>query len=402
MGQTIDKDIVIAGAGMIGAALACRLLLRQPALRIAIVEPQIFKPGYSPTSFDPRVVALTAASRDLLQEIGVWSAITSHRYCAYTHMEVWDGEGTGHIHFDCSDVAEAALGYIVENSIVLEALLDRLKNAPVSFHCPASVSAINLPAGSDPALVILDDSSSMTTSLIVATDGAHSSVRKLANLETREWSYGHTAIICTVQTEKSHDFTARQSFTRHGPLAFLPLQDQSGDTHHCSIVWSVSPDYANTLLALTDDDFAAVLAGAFEHRLGKICHIAPRHSFPLQQRHCKEYYKPGLVVAGDAAHTIHPLAGQGVNLGFQDVLALSDEIDRAMERGIPFSDVSILQRYQRRRMGPNLAMMGAMEGFKQLFSRGELPLHWLRNEGMNQLDQMPFIKRQLIRQAMGL
>jgi len=395
-------DIIIVGAGMVGAALACKLSQDNPALRITLLEAQPFQPAYTPTTFDPRVVALTAASQQLLNEIGIWSMITDHRLCAYTGMEVWDGEGTGHIHFDCREVGESALGYIVENSLIVEALLERLKQSTVELRCPAKVSAINLSADKEPALVMLEDGTTLQTTLIIATDGANSIVRQLANLETREWSYGHTAIICTTQTERPHGHIARQVFTQNGPLAFLPLQTSDGDTHFCSIVWSAPMEYARTLLALNDQAFSRTLAETFEHKLGNILSVTARHHFPLQQRHCKDYFKPGLVVAGDAAHTIHPLAGQGVNLGLQDVAVLADEIQRAVQRNIPLSDVSILKRYQRRRKGPNLAMMGAMEGFKQLFSEKPLPLQWLRNEGMKQIARVPFIKRRLIREAMGL
>lgn len=398
----MKKDIVIVGAGMVGAALACKLVRDNPALQIALVEAQPFRPAYTATAFDPRVVALTAASQQLLENIGIWPTLVNQRLCAYTGMEVWDGEGTGQIHFDCREVGEPALGYIVENSIIVEALLQQLQQTSVEFHCPAKVSAINLATDKEPALVVLENGTTLHSTLIIATDGAQSMVRQLANLETREWSYGQTAIVCTVQTEQSHRHIARQVFSRHGPLAFLPLQTKDGDSHYCSIVWSAPTEYAHTLLALKDDAFAQALGEVFEHRLGKIVSLTPRHHFPLQQRHCKDYFKPGLVVAGDAAHTIHPLAGQGVNLGLQDVSALADEIQRATLRQVPLSDVSILKRYQRRRKGPNLAMVGAMEGFKQLFSQEQLPLHWLRNEGMKQMARLPFVKRRLIREAMGL
>lgn len=398
----MKSDIIIVGAGMVGAALACKLAQDNPALHITLLEAQAFQSSCTPTTFDPRVVALTAASQQLLDDIGIWPTILGHRLCAYTGMDVWDGEGTGHIHFDCREVSEPALGYIVENSIIVEALLQKLRQTSVRFLCPAKVSAINLSSDKEAALVILEDGTTLQTTLIIATDGAHSVVRQLANLETREWAYGHTAIICTVKTEQSHEHIARQVFTQQGPLAFLPLQTNDGDTHYCSIVWSAPTEYARSLLALDDQDFSRRLAEAFEHKLGNILGITARHHFPLQQRHCKDYFKHGLVVAGDAAHTIHPLAGQGVNLGLQDVVVLADEIRRAIQRKIPLSDISILERYQRRRKGPNLAMMGAMEGFKQLFSQEQLPLQWLRNEGMKQIARVPFIKRRLIREAMGL
>ncbi len=398
-------DIIIVGAGMVGTALACKLAQQNPALQIAVVEAQSFKPGYSESAFDPRVVALTLASQHLLDDIGVWPAIVATRICPYTRMHVWDGTGTGSIDFDCREISEPALGHIVENSIIVEALLDKLDTYNnVELLCPAVVSALNSPEVGGLTAIILEDGSTLRAPLLVATDGANSPVRSMANLNTREWDYGHTAIVATVTTELSHEYMARQRFTENGPLAFLPLQGETeaAATHCCSIVWSVKTARAKQLLVLDDDRFMATLAAEFEYKLGQVTGISERYSFPLRQRHCKDYFKPGIVVAGDAAHTIHPLAGQGVNLGLQDVQALAEEIHRAQQRQIPLSDLSILQRYQRRRKGPNLAMMAVMEGFKQLFDQDALPLRWLRNEGMKQVDRAGVFKSRIIREAMGL
>jgi 2-octaprenylphenol hydroxylase len=400
-------DIIIVGAGIVGSTLACKLAMENPMLRIVILEAAPFSPHYSENSFDPRVVALTIASKKILNDIGAWQNIINKRYCSYTQMHVWDGTGTGSIDFDSHDIGETALGYIVENSVIVESLLEQLLQSAVEFRCPAKVSAINLPSQDNLALVILEDGSSLYAPLIIATDGANSPIRHMANLETREWDYGHTAIITTAQTEKSHNYTAQQRFTEQGPLAFLPLETivphtNEHNTHFCSIVWSVKTKYAQELLTLDDYNFAAALDDAFEHKLGKIKQVTPRYSFPLVQRHCKSYFKRGVVVAGDAAHTIHPLAGQGVNLGLQDVAVLADEIHRALERRILLSDISILERYQRRRKGPNLAMMGVMEGFKQLFAADILPLRWLRNTGMKQLNKTQLIKNKIMKEAMGL
>jgi 2-polyprenylphenol 6-hydroxylase len=400
-------DIIIVGAGIVGSTLACKLYMDNPTLRIVILEAVPFSPNYSEKNFDPRVVALTIASQKLLHDIGVWQSIISKRFCPYTHMHVWDGTGTGSIDFDCRDVGEPALGYIVENSVIVESLLEMIQQSDIEFRCPAKVSAINLPLQDQLTLVILEDGSSLRAPLIIATDGANSPIRHMAHLETREWDYGHTAIISTAQTEKSHSYSAQQRFTEQGPLAFLPLETVSDNTNqvntnYSSVVWSVEKNYARELLSMDDSHFAAALSDAFEHKLGAVKQVTARYSFPLIQRHCKNYFKPGVVVAGDAAHTIHPLAGQGVNLGLQDVAALAHEIQRANERGVAFSDISILQRYQRRRKGPNLAMMGVMEGFKQLFAADTLPLRWLRNAGMTRLDKARLLKNKIIKEAMGL
>lgn len=405
--EHLHYDIIIVGAGIVGSTLACKLSIENPTLRIVVLEAAPFSPHYSDNSFDARVVALTIASQKLLFDIDVWPSIVGKRFCPYTHMHVWDGTGTGSIDFDCRDVNESALGYIVENSVIIESLLEKIQQTDIEFRCPAKVSAINLPSEDKLALVILEDGSSLYAPLIVATDGAQSPIRQMANLETREWDYGHTAIITTAETEQSHNYTARQCFTEHGPLAFLPLEKiseaaNSRSAHFSSIVWSVDKKFAQELLSLDDVRFATALSRAFEHKLGAVQSVTPRHHFPLIQRHCKNYFKPGVVVAGDAAHTIHPLAGQGVNLGLQDVAVLADEIHRALERDVVLSDISILQRYQRRRKGANLAMMSVMEGFKQLFAADGLPLRWLRNAGMSRLDKLQLLKNKIIREAMGI
>jgi 2-octaprenylphenol hydroxylase len=279
-------------------------------------------------------------------------------------------------------------------------MLDRLPS--ITLFSPASVSALTSPANGDQASLILENGTTLRAPLVVAADGANSRVRNMAHLETVEWDYGHTAIVATVTSEKDHQYCARQRFTETGTLAFLPLETSQGETNLSSIVWSTDPDHAEHLLKLDDEAFCNELGKAFEDKLGKITHSSPRFGFPLRQRHCKSYYVPGIVAAGDAAHTIHPLAGQGVNLGFQDVRVLAEEINRALSRDLPLHDTSILQRYQRRRKGPNLAMMGVMEGFKQLFGQDSLALRWLRNEGMNKINQLPQVKTRLIREAMGI
>lgn len=248
--------------------------------------------------------------------------------------------------------------------------------------------------------LLLQTGERLTTRLLVAADGGQSRVRELAGFATREWSYGQRAIVTTVQTQRAHQNTAWQRFLPTGPLAFLPLPGKEQDC--CSIVWSASNEYAEKLLALDDAAFGEALAEAFEHRLGAIQKLAPRYSFPLQQRHSTRYVKPGVALIGDAAHVIHPLAGQGANLGIQDVHALAEELQRALARGLPPGSTAVLERYQRRRMGSNLLMMGAVEGFKRLFAESSLPVRWLRNAGMRRLDALTPVKSHIMRQAMGL
>ena len=237
---------------------------------------------------------------------------------------------------------------------------------------------------------------------MVGADGAQSRLRQWSGLATREWDYDQQAIVCTVRTRQPHQYTAWQRFSPTGPLAFLPLLTESGDEHYCSIVWSQDTAEARRLMALETEQFRLELERAIEQQLGVIESVSRRFAFPLRQRHAKEYVADGLALVGDAAHTIHPLAGQGANLGYGDVSALMGELGRAKELALSPADQTVLARYQRRRKGENLAMMAAMEGFKQLFARDELAIRWLRNTGMRWLDNLAPLKNRIAAEAMGI
>ncbi|MCW8195422.1 UbiH/UbiF/VisC/COQ6 family ubiquinone biosynthesis hydroxylase [Proteobacteria bacterium 005FR1] len=401
-------DILIVGASLVGASLACAVA-GDPScagLRIGIVEPEQAPQRFSGEDFDPRVVALTRQSQRFLENLGVWSAITRQRLCPYTHMFVWDGEGTASIEFNSRDLREENLGHIVENSVVLSALLEHLTIYPnVEILRGRRIEQVYngfAQSGNRRTTLVLDDDENIETTLVLAADGGNSKVRELLAMKTREWDYGQDAIVTTVRSERPHGFTAWQRFTHTGPLAFLPLATEDGDLHFSSIVWSVDRELSPELMALDDESFARRLGATFEHKLGDITRVASRYSFPLRQRHALDYVQPGFALVGDAAHTIHPLAGQGVNLGLADAQALAAELARAMRRRIPLSDYSVLQRYARSRKGTNLGMMAVMEGFKRLFGSRSPELQVIRNMGMRQMDGLPMVKNLLARQAMGL
>lgn len=398
-------DVVIVGAGLVGASLACAIAQtnRAQSLRIAVVEADGEEQRFSGDQFDPRVVALTHASENLLKKIGCWDGIVRERACAYREMKVWDGEGTAAIEFDCAEVQQNHLGHIVENSVIVNHLRQRMAQlANITLIQPASVEAL-MPATDGQSLtrVSLGDGRVLYAQVLVAADGARSRVRELAGFTTREWDYGQQAIITTVRTERPHQFTAWQRFMQTGPLAFLPLQHLGG-AHQCSIVWSADDELAQALMALDDADFCARLTQAFEARLGQVLGCDKRYAIPLRQRHATHYIQRGIALVGDAAHSIHPLAGQGVNLGLLDVTALADEIERALLRRIPLGDESILRRYQRQRLAGNLGMMSAMEAFKHLFGSQSLAVNWLRNTGMRQLNSIPAVKKIIINAALGV
>lgn len=400
--EILECDIAIVGGAMAGSALACALA--GSPYRVIVIENNPPTTFSRDNFFDARVVALSAASQQFLQQIGVWQDICAQRVSPYEKMQVWDAEGTAEICFDCADVQQPALGHIVENSLIVDVLQKKLQQAGnIRCLCPAAVSDLRgNDAGSPVCELVLADQRVVRASLVVAADGAVSTLRNLADIKITEWDYGHTAIVATVKTATSHQRTARQRFMATGPLAFLPLRTSDGDEHWSSIVWSIVPEQAQALLDLSPQDFSGKLDQAIEHKFGEILEVRNRFAFPLRQRHAQVYYRNHVVLIGDAAHTIHPLAGQGVNLGFMDVKALAEELLSAHARGIAVCHSSVLQRYQRRRRGDNLAMTAVMEMFKRLFARKELPLRWLRNTGMRSIDALPMVKREIMRRAMGL
>jgi 2-polyprenylphenol 6-hydroxylase len=391
-------DLLIVGAGMVGSALA--LALQDSGLEILVLDgsPLSVKPFDPQSAFEPRVSALSAASQRILQRLNVWDGMVSRRVSPYGEMQVWDGSGTGQIHFSAGSVHADVLGHIVENRVIQDALLEQLHDSEIGLLANARLEQMR--RSGDDWLLTLADGRTLRAPLVIAADGANSAVRRLTGCATREWDYLHHAIVTSVRTADSHQSTAWQRFTDEGPLAFLPLEREG--EHWCSIVWSVTPSEAERLMALGDEAFCRDLEKAFEGRLGTVISADPRVCVPLRQRHAKRYVAEGLALIGDAAHTIHPLAGQGVNLGFLDAAVLAEVLQHAVERGERLADVKVLSRYERRRMPHNLALMAAMEGLERLFQADPLPMRWLRNTGLKWVDQMPEAKAMFVRQALGL
>lgn len=392
-------DLLIVGAGMVGSALA--LALRHSGLQILLLDggPLTVVPFDAQAPFEPRVSALSAASQRILERLGAWDGIAQRRATPYSDMHVWDGSGTGQIHFSAASVHAQVLGHIVENRVVQDSLLERLHDSDIGLLANARLEQLR--RSGDEWLLTLADGRQLRAPLVIAADGANSAVRRLAGCETREWDYLHHAIVTSVRCSAGHQATAWQRFTDEGPLAFLPLT-RDGQQDWCSIVWSTTPEHAEQLMALDEAAFRQALERAFEGRLGQVLQADPRVCVPLRQRHAKRYVGEGLALIGDAAHTIHPLAGQGVNLGFLDAAVLAEVLVNACERGERLADVKVLSRYERRRMPHNLALMAAMEGFERLFQADPLPLRWLRNSGLKLVEQMPEAKALFVRQAMGV
>lgn len=397
-------DVVIVGAGIAGSALA--VALAGSGLSLALVEAQALQRKPLPTerglgSFDARVSALTPNSIAFLESLGAWASVAGYRHCAYSHMTVWDADGTGRIEFDRSELDVPALGHIVENRAIVDGLLSVLEQArDIDVYSPDSLQRCQ--RDDDGAMLLeIEGGERLRASLVVGADGALSRLRQMLAFRTREWDYGHRALVCTVRTAEDHQHTAWQRFLPTGPLAFLPLPGNPGESFS-SIVWSLQEAVAEEVLALDEAEFCARLGKAFEETLGPVLASSPRFAFPLRQRHAVDYIQPGVALVADAAHTIHPLAGQGINLGLQDVAVLAEELLRAQQGGLQPGRMDVLSRYQRRRKGDNLLMMGAMDGFKRLFEQQALPVRWLRNAGMRGVGRIAPLKQRLMRQALGI
>lgn len=391
----LDYDLIIVGGGMVGSALACAL--GDSPLRIAVIEGREAQAAWAPEGFDLRVSAITRASQQLFEQLGVWRAMCDTRVSPYREMHVWDATGTGSIHFDSAEIGEPDLGHIIENRVITRALAQRAANfSNISLLCPATPKRLRTRPNGESQLQ-LADGRRFHTSLIVGADGANSWVRQQAGIAVDVRHYHQHAVVSTVKPELPHGETAWQRFLPSGPLAFLPLTDGFS-----SIVWSTSKAEAENLLAMDDADFRTTLAEAFEHRLGAITQLGPRTAFPLQGQHARQYVKPGLALIGDAAHTIHPLAGQGVNLGFADVHSLAGHLLKTREEdNNPFS-FKVLRQFERERRGQNQLTLESMGIFKQLFSNDSAWLGPLRNLGLDITDQLPPVKRLFMRQAMGI
>jgi 2-octaprenylphenol hydroxylase len=392
-----DSDVVVVGAGPVGLTVAA-LLATGPAaaqLRVRVIDSQ--PPAvWDPAATDLRVYALSRASQRVFERLGRWDAMRACRVSPYRRMHVWEGDefdGSAAIDFDSADIGEPDLGHIVEDSVLRDQLL-KVVAARVELSFSTTVSSVSRTRGG--IRIALAGGESLTPALLIAADGAASRVRSLLEMPIVERSYGQHAIVTHVASSRSHCATAWQRFLPDGPLAFLPLADGRS-----SVVWSMPSDRANALLADDDAAFLAALQAASGGVLGELGPTAARTAFPLTMLHALEYCRPGVALVGDAAHSVHPLAGQGMNLGLLDAVCLADELAAAVRRGEHVGDDRVLRRYVRRRKGDNLGMLAAFDAIDRIF-RISPRMAPLRALGLAAIDHAVPAKRALMRRALGL
>jgi len=387
-------DVVIIGGGMVGLTLACAL--GGSRLQVAVVEAHEPEDIHADDEYDLRVSAINRASQQVFINLNVWEGMKLRRISAFEHMHVWDATGDGEINFDAAELGVDALGHIVENRVTQLALLDQVKQlGNVDCLCPQQVK--NIEYSETGSRILLANGNEVSARLLVGADGAHSRVREAAAIDLQQADYDQKALVCVVKSTLHHQDTAWQRFLPTGPLAFLPLGDG-----RCSIVWSSTSEQADALVALDQRDFCRKLEQAFDRKLGSIESVGQRAAFPLVRRHAETYVKPGLALIGDAAHTIHPLAGQGVNLGILDAACLAQIIIKADSMGYDIASQSSLRKYERWRRGDNTIMMFSMSGFKNLFSNEQSELSVIRNAGLNLVNSIQPLKNKFMRHAMGL
>lgn len=385
-------DLVIVGGGMVGLALA--LALRNSDFTIAIVEAQPLNLAEQPVSY--RVSALNLSSENMLQDLGVWQSLLAQRATPYHHMQVWEKDSFAKIELNTQGLGIEHLGHIVENNLIRSALWQQViqqKNCEIITALPQHL-AIN----HNIAILSLQNGEMLSAQLIVGADGAHSWVRQQAHIPLTFRDYGHYALVCNVKTAEPHQHCARQIFAPQSILAFLPLHQAD----LCSIVWSLSPQQAKEMAQCDPISFNKRLTTAFDHQLGLCELVSERQIYPLTARYARHFAQPRIALVGDAAHTIHPLAGLGVNLGFQDALALSQTLLLLAQSQQDIGHYSYLRKYEQQRKTEAVKLLLAMQGLKELFNGDHPVKKLLRGIGLNAVNKFTPVKEQLIRQALLL
>ena len=400
--QTQVLDVVIIGGGLVGGLTA--LLLAQGDVQATVLDAApILDAEKTLAVANPRVLALSQATIHLLKTVNVWSKLARHMPCS--GMQVWNKNGYGEINFGASNertpAIEQALGSMVEPSILNLAIQQQMLQQVQDYRTQVKVT--RLERGVGVWHIYLADGTQLQTKLVIGADGANSFVREQAFIDFDVLDYRQAGLTCAIRTAQPHQHVARQIFLETGPLAYLPMAslhaEQEG--HWQSIVWTLPDDYAEEYAKLNDDDFTQLLTRESHHMLGEVLEATPRAIFPLKARAAQRYVQDGLALIGDAAHVIHPLAGQGVNIGCLDAAVLCDVLLHDFKRGV-WAHEQTLKRYEHRRKGQNDAMMHSMSAIGWMETTTLFPVVWARNFGLKQVEQLPALKDAFMSQASGL
>ena len=385
-------DVAVAGGGVVGAA--CALALARAGLDVALVEARPV-PRWLAEQPDLRVYALAPDNAALLDALGVWPQVVRARAQPYRKMRVWDAGGGDELAFDAATLARDELGWIVENGLLVDRLWAALVAAGVQVHCPARVQGMEQDEAG--VRLQLDDGTRLEARVAVAADGGASELRRLAGLDVDAHDYGQRGVVAFIETADPHQETAWQRFLPTGPLALLPFTQGRS-----SIVWTLPEAEAQRVLALDDAAFALELTDASAARLGRAQPVSERAAFPLRRQLVRQQVAGRVLVLGDAAHVVHPLAGQGVNLGLRDVAALRAEVESAQARRVDWASAHRLQRWARRRRSDNTVSAYAFEGINRLYSNADPLAVLARGPLLGLAGKLPPLTRALWRHAAGV
>ena len=387
-------DVIVVGGGMVGAATA--LGLGQQGIKVLLLENKPVDLQWSSEKpYQVRVSALTRASEKILKNLGAWAGIEKRRYHPFTAMHVWDEVTPGEVHFSAQDMNEPNLGYTVENDVIQAALWEQVEACDmIKVLFGVNIEALDFQ--NNQAWLTLENIGCLKTELVIGADGAFSKVRQLANIGLDTHDYEQCAVVGCVKTELSNKDTCWQRYTQNGPFAFLSMGDNVS-----SIAWYLPMDKMQWALGLSDEEFAKEISQASDYRLGQVVEVAERGAFQLVRRHAEHYVKSNLALVGDAAHTIHPQAGQGVNLGLLDAAALVEVIINAKDASKRWGSFSVLRKYERWRRGDNALVQRSMEGFDWLFKQDASLKTVFRKPFLPMANKLTFVKNWLMGQALN-
>lgn len=390
MKQAARYDAAIVGGGMVGAVAA--VALSQAGFEVALVEAKAPTPFDANAEYDLRQSAIAPGPRRLLDNLGLWERIAGERICAFTGMKVWDAGHHAELFLENTAIGLPELGHIVENGLVVDTAWQALDQ--VDVFCPGMLAGLTVE--DDKTRLRLADETEITAALVIGAEGANSAVREAAGIDTTGWSYHQRCTVGAVSTERHHRHIAWQRFTETGPVAFLPLADG-----RCSLAWHADDALAAELAELDEEAFCARLSEASDYVLGHVTRIDTRAAFPLKLMHAERYVQPRVALIGDAAHVLHPMAGQGVNLGLLDVAELVHALEAGREAGVDAGALTYLKRYQRARMADNMAMLAATDGLKRLYGSSNKLLRELRGWAITGAATLAPVRRLMLQQAVG-